>query len=47
MRTVRLTNLNAYKLGPTEQGTADWTARVTAIREAKPDILTLQFSGRI
>ncbi|GAB7185757.1 endonuclease/exonuclease/phosphatase family protein [Kitasatospora sp. NPDC001095] len=39
---VRITNFNAYKLKLTARNTADWRARVTAIREVAPDILTLQ-----
>ncbi|MDX3024963.1 hypothetical protein [Streptomyces acidiscabies] len=44
--TIRLANLNAYKLGRNTIGTASWNARVTAIGEIAPDILALQFSGR-
>ncbi|MGP4114017.1 endonuclease/exonuclease/phosphatase family protein [Streptomyces sp. 4N509B] len=42
MRTRRLANLNAYKLGRATIGTASWKARVTAIREICPDILAVQ-----
>lgn len=41
-RTIRLANLNAYKLTPATRGTSEWDARVTAIREIAPDILALQ-----
>ncbi|MEU9291101.1 endonuclease/exonuclease/phosphatase family protein [Streptomyces sp. NPDC048275] len=42
MRTIRLANLNAYKLTHRTIGTPSWRARVTAIREIEPDILALQ-----
>ncbi|MFD8609699.1 endonuclease/exonuclease/phosphatase family protein [Streptomyces sp. NPDC059631] len=40
--TIRLTNLNAYKLDRAAIDTPSWTARVTAIGEIAPDILALQ-----
>ncbi|MQS17379.1 endonuclease/exonuclease/phosphatase family protein [Streptomyces kaniharaensis] len=40
--TIRLANLNAYKLKPVIRGTSSWNARVTAIGEIAPDILALQ-----
>ncbi|WP_326812380.1 endonuclease/exonuclease/phosphatase family protein [Streptomyces scopuliridis] len=42
MRTIRLANLNAYKLTPATRGTSSWNARATAIQEIAPDILALQ-----
>lgn len=42
MRTIRLANLNAYKLGRDTIDTSSWKARVTAIGEIAPDILALQ-----
>lgn len=42
MRTIRLANLNAYKLDHATIDTASWKARVTAIGEIAPDILALQ-----
>ncbi|MFE9407346.1 endonuclease/exonuclease/phosphatase family protein [Streptomyces sp. NPDC006704] len=42
MRTVRIANLNAYKLNKTARGTAAWKARVTAVQEIAPAILGLQ-----
>ncbi|RZD82246.1 endonuclease/exonuclease/phosphatase family protein [Streptomyces albidoflavus] len=42
MTTIRVANLNAYKLGRAARGTSCWNARVTAIREVSPDILALQ-----
>ncbi|MFI0776244.1 endonuclease/exonuclease/phosphatase family protein [Streptomyces sp. NPDC021212] len=42
MRTIRLANLNAYKLTPATRGTSSWDARATAIQEIAPDILALQ-----
>ena len=41
MRTIRLANLNAYKLTPATQGTSSWNARATAIQEIAPDILAV------
>ncbi|WP_330347712.1 endonuclease/exonuclease/phosphatase family protein [Streptomyces sp. NBC_00582] len=40
--TLRLANLNAYKLTPATRTTSSWTARVNAIQEINPDILALQ-----
>ncbi|MFG3000931.1 endonuclease/exonuclease/phosphatase family protein [Streptomyces sp. NPDC048340] len=40
--TIRLANLNAYKLGHDVIDTASWRARVTTIGEIAPDILALQ-----
>ncbi|MET8538472.1 hypothetical protein ABZV67_44045 [Streptomyces sp. NPDC005065] len=42
MRTIRLANLNAYKITPATRGTSSWNARATAIQEIAPDILALQ-----
>lgn len=42
MRTIRLANLNTYKLGLGTIDTASWKARVRAIGEIAPDILALQ-----
>ncbi|MER5550069.1 endonuclease/exonuclease/phosphatase family protein [Streptomyces sp. NPDC002589] len=42
MQTIRLANLNAYKLGRATIDTASWKARVTTIGEIAPDILALQ-----
>lgn len=42
MSTRRLANLNAYKLTHSTIGTSPWQARVTTIREIKPDFLALQ-----
>ncbi|MFI2204703.1 endonuclease/exonuclease/phosphatase family protein [Streptomyces sp. NPDC020192] len=42
MRTIRLANLNAYKLSRSAIDTPSWQARVTAIKEIEPDILALQ-----
>ncbi|MEU4300287.1 endonuclease/exonuclease/phosphatase family protein [Kitasatospora aureofaciens] len=39
---VRIANFNAYKLKLTDRDTDGWRARVTAIQEVAPDILTLQ-----
>lgn len=41
-RTIRLANLNAYKLGHSLIGGDSWKARVTTIREIAPDVLALQ-----
>jgi len=40
--TIRLANLNAYKLTPAIRSTSSWNARITAIGEIAPDILALQ-----
>ncbi|MFI6281640.1 endonuclease/exonuclease/phosphatase family protein [Streptomyces sp. NPDC050988] len=42
MSARRLANLNAYKLTPLTRTTSSWGARVDAICEIGPDILTLQ-----
>jgi len=42
VRTIRLANLNAYKLTPATRGTSSWNARATAVQEIAPDILALQ-----
>jgi endonuclease/exonuclease/phosphatase family metal-dependent hydrolase len=42
VRTVRIANLNAYKLTRRARGTAAWQARVTTVQEIAPDILSLQ-----
>jgi endonuclease/exonuclease/phosphatase family metal-dependent hydrolase len=42
VRTIRIANLNAYKLRPDARGGAAWTARVNTIQEIAPDILALQ-----
>lgn len=42
VRTIRLANLNAYKLGSATVGTASWKARVNAVREIAPDVLAVQ-----
>ncbi|MEV0188364.1 endonuclease/exonuclease/phosphatase family protein [Kitasatospora purpeofusca] len=39
---MRITNFNLYKARPSEIGTARWRARVAAVRELAPDILTVQ-----
>ncbi|MFG2716914.1 endonuclease/exonuclease/phosphatase family protein [Streptomyces sp. NPDC048416] len=40
--TVRLANLNTYKLRLADRGTAAWRARVQTVREIAPDVLALQ-----
>ncbi|MEV0636417.1 endonuclease/exonuclease/phosphatase family protein [Streptomyces sp. NPDC050619] len=42
MRTIRLANLNAYKLQLNARGRTEWNARVTAVRELAPGFLGLQ-----
>ncbi|MEU4347106.1 endonuclease/exonuclease/phosphatase family protein [Streptomyces sp. NPDC023838] len=42
MRTLRIANLNAYKLNKTARDTAAWKARVTTVQEIAPAILGLQ-----
>ncbi|MCX5604858.1 endonuclease/exonuclease/phosphatase family protein [Streptomyces phaeochromogenes] len=40
--TIRIANLNAYKLRLEARGTTAWKDRVTAVREIDPDVLGLQ-----
>lgn len=40
--TLRIANLNAYKLTPATRGTRSWNARTAAVQEIRPDILALQ-----
>jgi endonuclease/exonuclease/phosphatase family metal-dependent hydrolase len=42
VRTIRIANLNAYKLSLGARGTVAWKNRVTAVREIDPDVLGLQ-----